>query len=98
MSHPFAAQANMPFEADTAGSRFKKVLRDALRVFPTKNPAALREAMQNDSSSEEGIEKKVVEQIDRTFSIKSEKSSWPIECMKWMIFPIIWYWKNSGER
>ena len=46
--------ANMPFEADTAGSRFKKVLRDALRVFPTKNPAALREAMQNDSSSEEG--------------------------------------------
>ena len=44
----------MPFEADTAGSRFKKVLRDALRVFPTKNPAALREAMQNDSSSEEG--------------------------------------------
>lgn len=46
--------ANMPFEAESAGSRFKKVLREALKIFPTKNPTRLREAMQNDSSSDEG--------------------------------------------
>lgn len=48
--------AKMPFEAESAGSRFKKVLRAALKSFPTKNPDRLREAMQNDSSSDEGTD------------------------------------------
>ena len=37
----------------SAGVRLKAVLRDALKLFPTRNPELLRASMKNDSSSSE---------------------------------------------